>query len=149
MTLGRRIRRSVALAFSGGSEAAPRVAARGEGPVAATIERIAAENGIPVHRDPLLADALHRFPEGDPIPAELYQAVAEVYAFLIETRRLVLQGKIFPGSDGDGEKNLPVGGVNAFVPGEKSGANPVWEGRLAQEHQGTIFATSEGSGGID
>lgn len=129
MTLGRRIRRSVALAFSGGSDEAPRVAARGEGPVAETIERVAMENGIPVHRDPLLADALHRFPEGDPIPAELYQAVAEVYAFLIETRRLVLQGKIFPGSDGRAGKNVPVGGVNAFLPGGESGANLAGEGR--------------------
>lgn len=129
MTLARRIRRSVALAFSGGSDAAPRVAARGEGPVAEAIARVAVENGIPVHRDPLLADALHRFPEGDPIPAELYQAVAEVYAFLIETRRLVLEGKILPGSDVRAEKKLPAGDVNAFFPGGESEENPAGEGR--------------------
>lgn len=80
-------RRAVALSYDRGKEAAPRVSAKGEGALSDVILRLAHENGIPVENDPLLADALYRFPEGDPIPPELYMAVAEVYAFLIRSRR--------------------------------------------------------------
>ncbi len=82
--------RSVAVSYRPGSDDAPRVAAKGQGKLSAMILKVAEENGIPIHEDPVLAEALYRFPEDDPIPAELYVAVAEVYAFLIRTRRLVL-----------------------------------------------------------
>jgi flagellar biosynthesis protein len=85
-----RPKRSVALAYDRGVEPAPRVAAKGEGAQSDLILRLAREYGIPVENDPLLADALFRFPEGDPIPPELYLAVAEVYAFLIRTRRMAV-----------------------------------------------------------
>ena len=84
---GDRPKRSVALTYDRGVEPAPRVAAKGEGAQSDIILRLAREYGIPVENDPLLADALFRFPEGDPIPPELYLAVAEVYAFLIRARR--------------------------------------------------------------
>lgn len=86
-----RKRRTVALSYDRESDSAPRVAAKGEGTVAGIILRLAREHGIPVEYDPILADALYRFPEGDPIPPELYLAVAEVYAFLIRARRLALE----------------------------------------------------------
>lgn len=85
-------RRSVALSYERGVEPAPRVAAKGEGALSDVILRLAREHGIPVENDPILADALFRFPEGDPIPPELYMAVAEVYAFLIRARRSALEG---------------------------------------------------------
>lgn len=80
-------KRSVALSYERGVDTAPRVAAKGEGAMADVIVRLAREHGIPIENDPLLADALYRFPEGDPIPPELYLAVAEVYAWLIRCRR--------------------------------------------------------------
>lgn len=58
--------------------------------------RLAEEHGIPVQSDPVLAEALSRFPEGDPIPEELYVAVAEVYAFLIRSSRMIPEREKVP-----------------------------------------------------
>lgn len=85
--------RSVALTYSQGKDEAPKVAARGQGPMSDLIRRLADDYGIPIHNDPILAEALYHFPEDEPIPPELYVAVAEVYAFLIRTRRIVLGEK--------------------------------------------------------
>lgn len=103
------IRKAVAVAYDPASDAAPRVAASGRGSLSELIVRLAKEHGIPVSSDPVLAEALSRFPEGDPIPPELYAAVAEIYAFLIRSRLLVLGEKYSPAPDG-GEKNLPGSG---------------------------------------
>ena len=94
-------RRSVALSYERGIESAPRVTAKGEGAMSDAILRIAHDNGIPVENDPLLADALFRFPEGDPIPPELYLAVAEVYAFLIRTRTVFQEKSAASPSSGE------------------------------------------------
>ena len=83
-------RRAVALSYHSGA-GAPVVVAKGGGDLCGVILRLAGEYGIPVENDPILAEALYRFPEGDPIPPELYVAVAEVYAFLIRTRRYIYQ----------------------------------------------------------
>jgi flagellar biosynthesis protein len=93
-------RKAVAVAYDPGADAAPRVTARGKGALSDLIVRLAEEHGIPIHGDPILADALSRFPEGDPIPPELYAAVAEIYAFLIRTRRLVLGENFSPPARG-------------------------------------------------
>jgi len=82
--------KAVALSYPSGA-GAPLVVAKGGGDLRDTILRLAREYGIPVENDPILAEALFRFPEGDPIPPELYVAVAEVYAFLIRTRRYLLE----------------------------------------------------------
>ncbi len=100
------IRKAVAVSYDPASDAAPRVAASGRGSLSDLIVRLAEEHGIPVRSDPVLADALSRFPEGDPIPPELYAAVAEIYAFLIRSRLLVLGEKNSP-VPGGSEKNLP------------------------------------------
>ena len=73
---------AVALSYDG-SRAAPEVVAKGQDLVAAQIRRIAEENGVPVVPDPPLARALHGAVEiGHVIPEELYQAVAQVLAFV-------------------------------------------------------------------
>jgi type III secretion system FlhB-like substrate exporter len=82
--------KAVALSYPSGARA-PMVVAKGGGELRDTLLRLAGKYGIPVENDPILAEALYRFPEGDPIPPELYVAVAEVYAFLIRTRRLLLK----------------------------------------------------------
>lgn len=76
----RGVRKAVALAWD--RRRAPHIAAAGSGHVAEEILRIAAAHDVPLHRDPVLAEALAQIPLGDEIPSELYLAVAEVLAFV-------------------------------------------------------------------
>jgi flagellar biosynthetic protein FlhB len=72
---------AVALGYSGG-DAAPVVLAKGVDAVAARIRDAAAASGVPLVANPPLARALHRLELGAEIPAEHYQAVAEIIAFV-------------------------------------------------------------------
>ena len=73
---------AVALKYDGAS-AAPEVVAKGMDHVAFKIREIAAEAGVPVVPDPPLARSLHATVEvGDQIPEELFQAVAQVLAYV-------------------------------------------------------------------
>jgi flagellar biosynthesis protein FlhB len=66
--------------------AAPVVVAKGKDLLAARIRRIAADHGVPVVSDPPLARSLHGSVEvGRMIPEELYQAVAQLLAFVYRT----------------------------------------------------------------
>ena len=69
---------AVALRYDKDGDAAPVVIARGERLVAERIKQVAREAGIPIFRDVTLARSLRELPEGDEIPAALYEAVAEV-----------------------------------------------------------------------
>lgn len=74
---------AVALRYRTGLEAAPRVVARGVELIAAQIKKIARENNVPVVENPPVARMLWRqVPLGEEIPAELYQAVAEILALI-------------------------------------------------------------------
>ena len=67
---------------------APRVVARGAGVVAARIREAADEAGVPMVEDVPLARAIFRACDlGDEIPAELYDAVARVLAFIFSLDR--------------------------------------------------------------
>jgi flagellar biosynthesis protein len=70
---------TAALRYTG--TGAPRVVAAGRGHVAATILERAREAGVPVHKDPDLADALAGLALGQEVPQELWDAVAEVLAW--------------------------------------------------------------------
>jgi flagellar biosynthesis protein len=70
---------SAALRYTGSG--APRVVAAGRGHVAETILARALEAGVPVHRDPELADTLAAIALGDEVPPELWTAVAQVLAW--------------------------------------------------------------------
>lgn len=72
---------AVALAYAGG-DAAPQVVAKGVDAVAARIRVAAEAAGVPLVSNPPLARALHRLDLGAEIPAEHYQAVAEIIAFV-------------------------------------------------------------------
>ena len=62
---------------------APEVVAKGKDLVAKQIRKIAEENDVPVISDPPLARSLHASVEiGQQIPEELYQAVAQLLAFV-------------------------------------------------------------------
>jgi flagellar biosynthesis protein len=62
---------------------APRVIAKGKGPIGAKIIEIAKANDIPIEENEVLAGALSNVDIGDEIPTELYKAVAEVLVFVL------------------------------------------------------------------
>ncbi|CAM3339182.1 EscU/YscU/HrcU family type III secretion system export apparatus switch protein [Nocardioides dubius] len=78
----------VAVALRYDSErGAPKVVARGAGAIAARIREEADKARVPIVRDIPLARALHRSTQvGQEIPAELFAAVAQVLAFVINRR---------------------------------------------------------------
>jgi type III secretion protein U len=69
---------AVALRYDRGGDGAPVVVARGERLVAERMKEIAREAGVPIFRDVTLARSLRDLPEGEEIPAALYEAVAEL-----------------------------------------------------------------------
>ncbi|MWT63556.1 flagellar biosynthesis protein FlhB, partial [Escherichia coli] len=70
---------SVALKYQEGTMGAPIVVASGSGLIALRIREMAEENRVPMLEAPPLARALYRHCEpGQPVPGELYNAVAEV-----------------------------------------------------------------------
>ncbi|MFO7776351.1 MAG: EscU/YscU/HrcU family type III secretion system export apparatus switch protein [Candidatus Hydrogenedentota bacterium] len=75
-------RRAVVLRYTADREAAPHVAAKGTGFLADRILEVARENGIPIHSDPNLVAVLSQLDLNTEIPEGLYQAVAEVLAFV-------------------------------------------------------------------
>lgn len=76
---------AVALRYDSAEMEAPVVVAKGADQVAARIIAIAREHGVPRYHAPLVARALYRQVElGDPIPGDLFHAVAEILAQVYE-----------------------------------------------------------------
>jgi flagellar biosynthesis protein FlhB len=74
---------AVALRYSADKERAPRVLAKGRLAAAAHIRELARKAGIPILERPPLTRLIYKLvPEGREIPAQLYQAVAEVLAYI-------------------------------------------------------------------
>ncbi len=73
---------AVALTYKPGSENAPTILAKGKGEIAENILKKAQENHIPIQEDPSLVSILGQLDINESIPEELYQAVAEVFAFI-------------------------------------------------------------------
>jgi len=81
---------AVALRYDAETMAAPRVVAKGQDNLALKIKEIAKEHGVVTVENKPLAQALYKGAEiGDQVPPELFQAVAEVLAFVYR-----LKGKI-------------------------------------------------------
>jgi flagellar biosynthetic protein FlhB len=82
---------AVALEYKRDKNAAPVVVAKGGDLIAAKIREIAREHSVPIVENPALARALFKECEiGDVIPGPLFGAVAEVLAYLIRIKQLVL-----------------------------------------------------------
>ena len=80
---------AVALAYHDGKMRAPTVVAKGADLVALRIREIAAQHHVPVMEQPALARALHRHAEiGEEVPVALYNAVAQVLAYVYQLKRL-------------------------------------------------------------
>ncbi|NPV28222.1 MAG: flagellar biosynthesis protein FlhB [Firmicutes bacterium] len=78
---------AVALQYIPEQMAAPLVLAKGVDELALRIKAIAREHGITIFEDPPLAQTLYKTVEvGDLIPPELYEAVAQVLAFVYRLR---------------------------------------------------------------
>ncbi|KON89105.1 type III secretion exporter [Sporosarcina globispora] len=73
---------AVALTYDPVSQGAPRVSAKGKGLIAENILASAKEHDIPIQEDPALVELLGKFNINEGIPEDLYQAVAEVFAFI-------------------------------------------------------------------
>ncbi len=72
---------AVAVKYQFGSAGeAPKVVASGRGRLAQRIVEIARENDVPMQESPALADSLAKVPVGIEIPAEMWEAMAEVLA---------------------------------------------------------------------
>jgi flagellar biosynthetic protein FlhB len=73
---------AIALSYDRAKHAAPRVVAKGVDSLAARIREVAEANRVPVVANPPLARALFRVELDADIPAEYYQAVAEIIAYV-------------------------------------------------------------------
>jgi flagellar biosynthesis protein len=73
---------AAALRYDPAGDEAPEIVATGRGLTAEEIVRIAKENGIPLHQDAGLVEALAKLDVGSMLPRELYVVVAELLAFI-------------------------------------------------------------------
>ena len=87
---------AVALSYQTGMTA-PKVVAKGMGAIALKIREIAAEHAVPILEAPPLARALHKHGELDAeIPSALYNAVAEVLAYVYQLAGWRQTGGAYP-----------------------------------------------------
>ena len=73
---------AVALSYAPGQASAPKLVAKGVDAMAARIRAAATEHGVPIVENPPLARALWRIEVESEIPAEHWQAVAEIIAYV-------------------------------------------------------------------
>ncbi|HIE12775.1 MAG TPA: flagellar protein FhlB-like cytoplasmic domain-containing protein [Desulfotomaculum sp.] len=73
---------AAALVYEPPKDGAPRVVAVGRGKLAQMIENLAKEHGVPVYHHPELAFTLSGLGLDREIPPALYQAVAEIIAWV-------------------------------------------------------------------
>ncbi len=76
--------KAVALLYDKEQGDAPRIVASGRGVLAEKIVETARAAGVYIMEDPDLVELLAKLPVGDDIPPELYQAVAEILAFVYQ-----------------------------------------------------------------
>lgn len=83
---------AVAIAYKPAAMSAPTVVAKGQNYIAQKIRELAVEHEVPVVENAPLAQALYKSTDiGKPIPASLYKAIAELLAYLIKFKGLILR----------------------------------------------------------
>src|SRR5262249_9663563 len=81
---------AVALEYKRDRMHAPKLVAKGGDHMAERIKKVAREHGVPIVENITLARALFNNAEvGETIPGDLFEAVAEVLAYLIKLKQLV------------------------------------------------------------
>lgn len=83
---------AVALSYDDQQMAAPTVIAKGKGDVAKKIIEQAKIQGIPVQEDSTLVELLSKLNINQQIPEELFQVVAEVFAFIYRLDKKIDHG---------------------------------------------------------
>jgi len=83
-----KVKKAAALKYDREKDRAPRLVAKGTGPVAERIVEIARESGVEILEDKELVEFLVALDVGQEIPPELYRAVAEVLAYVYRITRL-------------------------------------------------------------
>lgn len=78
---------AIALGYEANSDHAPRILAKGKGLIAENILEKAEANQVPIQQDASLVELLGKLNINETIPEELYQAVAEVFAFIYRTNQ--------------------------------------------------------------
>lgn len=73
---------AVALGYDSEKDQAPRVLAKGSGPIAEKIIQAARQHGVPLVADPVAGELLGQIELGSEIRPEFYLAVAEILAFI-------------------------------------------------------------------
>lgn len=79
--------KAIALRYDQDQGYAPKVTATGKGLIADNIIEKAKENNVPILEDASLVEILATLNINEAIPEELYQAVAEVFAFVYHADR--------------------------------------------------------------
>jgi len=77
-------KKAVALRYNQEQNHAPKVVATGKGLIAENVIEKAKENNVPILEDESLVELLAELNINETIPEELYQAVAEVFAFIYQ-----------------------------------------------------------------
>ncbi|MED1864252.1 EscU/YscU/HrcU family type III secretion system export apparatus switch protein [Fictibacillus nanhaiensis] len=80
--MSERKKEAVALKYSPIESSSPVVIAKGKGETAERILRSAEDHDIPIQEDPSLVHLLSKLEIDDSIPEELYEVVAELFAFI-------------------------------------------------------------------
>lgn len=79
---------AIAMKYERGVDEAPMVLAKGENAFALRIKEVAKESGVPIIENKLVARMLYKVGQvGQTIPAEMYQSVAEILAFVYKTHK--------------------------------------------------------------
>jgi flagellar biosynthesis protein FlhB len=78
---------AVALRYDASRMKAPKVVARGADLIALKIRQLAKEKGVPIVENRPLAQNLYKLEIGEEIPSRLYQAVAEILAYVYGLKR--------------------------------------------------------------
>lgn len=87
MSSGYDPKKAVALKYNQDKQQAPTISAKGKGFVADEILARAKNAGVPIQEDRSLVEILGELEVNQKIPEELYQAVAEVFAYIYRLDR--------------------------------------------------------------
>ncbi len=84
----RKLREAIGISYDEDTKRTPVISSKGEGAMADAIVAMANELGIYVHKDEQLLNELKCLKEGEEIPRELFEVIAQILAF-----SYMLQGK--------------------------------------------------------
>jgi len=106
---------AVAIRYKEGEDNAPKIIAKGINLMAEKIKEIARKYGIIIMENPPLARTLVKLEIGWEIPPELFQAIAEILAFVYQAKgKFKLE---------ENEKNMDNIGKNYYIPSPENGGN--------------------------